>query len=67
MSFSDPQSDGGLTTSFELRGDATEVTQRMAYRLTGGGVFGAVSDLLFIRTQQRRSMERSLAWRVCHA
>jgi hypothetical protein len=60
ISFVDPQSEGGLTTSLQVRGEGTLVEQRLAYRLRGGGIFGGISDLLFIRTQQRRSLERSL-------
>lgn len=60
ISFVDGQTDGGLTTTFEIKGEGTLIGQRLAYRLTGGGVFGRISDALFIRTQQRRSMERSL-------
>jgi hypothetical protein len=60
VAFTDPQAAGELTTTFEIEADATRVTQRLEYALTGGGVFGRISDLLFIRTQQRRSLERSL-------
>jgi hypothetical protein len=60
VAFTDPQAEGELTTTFEIEGEATRVTQRLGYELTGGGVFGRISDVLFIRTQQRRSLERSL-------
>ncbi len=60
VSFTDPQAEGGLTVSFEIKGEGTLVEQRLAYRLSGAGAFGQVSDVLFIRTQQRRSLERSL-------
>jgi uncharacterized protein YndB with AHSA1/START domain len=60
VSFVDPQAEGGLTTSFQPKAGGTLVEQRLSYRLRGGGLFGGVSDLLFIRTQQRRSLERSL-------
>ncbi len=38
----------------------TKVTQRLAYGLQGGGPLAAVTDFLFIRSQMRRSLERSL-------
>ncbi len=39
----------------------TKVTQRLAYGLQGGGPLAAVTDFLFIRSQMRRSLERSLS------
>jgi hypothetical protein len=60
IAFVDPQAEGELTTTFEVTGEATKAEQRLSYSLRGGGIFGRLSDLLFIRTQQRRSLERSL-------
>ena len=60
IDFVDPQTEGELTTTFEIRGEATHVAQRLAYRLVSGGPFGWVSDKLFIRSQQRGSIQRSL-------
>ena len=60
VAFTDPQARGELVTTFEIKGDATLVEQRLSYGLVAGGAFGRVSDVLFIRTQQRRSLERSL-------
>jgi Polyketide cyclase / dehydrase and lipid transport len=60
VAFSDPQTEGELATSFDVRGEGTLVEQRLAYELRGGGPFGPVTNWLFIRTQQRRSMQRSL-------
>jgi hypothetical protein len=61
ISFTDPHSAGDLTTTFQIRGEATVVEQRLTYGLRGGGIFGWASDKLFIRSQQRGSMRRSLA------
>ncbi|MGI9019534.1 MAG: SRPBCC family protein [Solirubrobacterales bacterium] len=60
IAFSDPQSEGELAVSFEIQGEATLLRQAFSYRLHGAGFFGLVSDALFIRPQQRRSLERSL-------
>ncbi len=64
IEFEDPESKGTLETAFEMLsgGDErrTKVTQRLDYGLEGGGPFGAITDFLFIRTQMRRSLERSL-------
>jgi hypothetical protein len=38
----------------------TSVTQRLEYEISGGGILSPVTDLLFIRSQMRRSLERSL-------
>ena len=65
IEFEDPESRGRLETEFAMlpagEGRLTAVTQRLAYKLTGGGVLAPITDLLFIRTQMRRSLERSLA------
>ena len=64
IEFKDPESRGRLETAFEMvpAGEerTTRVTQRLAYEITGGGPLSAVTDFLFIRTQMRRSLERSL-------
>jgi uncharacterized protein YndB with AHSA1/START domain len=65
IAFSDPDSEGELTTSFAIEpggGEAaTRVTQTLEYRLTRGGAFMWISDRLFIRGQIRASLRRSLA------
>jgi hypothetical protein len=61
IAWEDPQSSGHLTTTFEIRGDGTQVTQELDYKLAGGGPFAAITDRLFVRAQMRRSLERSLA------
>jgi hypothetical protein len=65
VAFTDPQTEGELVTSFEIQGEGVRVEQRLSYALRGGGIFGWATDRLFIRTQQRRSMQRSL-WRLKH-
>jgi uncharacterized protein YndB with AHSA1/START domain len=63
--FEDPESSGELETAFSMMpaaGDrVTKVTQRLSYGLRSGGPLGAVTDFLFIRSQMRRSLERSLS------
>ncbi len=67
IEFEDPQVAGELETRFEMQpageeGERlTKVTQRSTYRLTSGGPLRAVTDLLFIRSQMRGSLQRSLA------
>jgi Polyketide cyclase / dehydrase and lipid transport len=61
IGWEDPQSSGRLTTTFEIKGDRTEVTQELDYELIKGGAFAAITDRLFVRSQMRRSLERSLA------
>src|SRR3954447_9695606 len=61
IAWEDPQSSGRLTTTFEIKGDRTEVVQELDYELTEGGAFAAITDRLFVRSQMRRSLERSLA------
>jgi Polyketide cyclase / dehydrase and lipid transport len=60
VAFSDAQTEGELTTTFEVRGEGTLVEQRLEYELRGGGLFAPITNWLFIRTQQRRSIQRSL-------
>jgi hypothetical protein len=60
VSFSDPQSEGELTTAFEIEGDGTRVRQRLEYGLRSRGPFAWLTDRLFVRSQMRRSLERSL-------
>jgi Polyketide cyclase / dehydrase and lipid transport len=61
VAFTDPQTEGELRTTFRVEGEGTRVEQRLSYRLTQGGPFAWATDRLFIRSQQRRSMQRSLA------
>lgn len=66
IAYVDPGSEGQLETRFEMlpageEGRRTRVTQRQRYRVTGGGPLAGLTDVLFIRAQMRRSLERSLA------
>jgi uncharacterized protein YndB with AHSA1/START domain len=64
IEYEDPESRGRLATEFAIvpGGDErmTSVTQRLEYEIEGGGILSPVTDLLFIRSQMRRSLERSL-------
>jgi hypothetical protein len=61
IAFSDPESEGTLTVRFEIgTGEGTRVTQELEYRLRGGGPIAPLTDALFVRSQMRRSLERSL-------
>jgi uncharacterized protein YndB with AHSA1/START domain len=67
VDYTDPSSRGTLETAFEMlpageagSGRRTRVTQRLEYRVTSGGPFAAVTDLFFIRSQMRQSLQRSL-------
>jgi uncharacterized protein YndB with AHSA1/START domain len=61
VSFEDPETTGELTTSFAIQGDGTLVTQALDYRLRHRGPFAKLTDLLFIKSQMRGSISRSLA------
>lgn len=64
IEFEDPESSGELETTFGMlpseSGRRVKVSQGLTYRLTSGGPLRAVTDVLFIRPQMRRSLERSL-------
>lgn len=65
IAFTDPESDGELEVRFSIEpGEgtgATKVEQEMEYSITGGGALSGLTDVLFIRSQVRRSLQRSLA------
>jgi uncharacterized membrane protein len=65
IAFSDPESAGELEVTFAIEPGAeppgTRVTQTMRYEISGGGPLSGLTDLLFVRSQVRRSLERSLA------
>jgi hypothetical protein len=60
VEFEDPETTGRLTVTFGIEGEGTVVTQELDYRLREGGVFAKVTDRLFIRSQMRGSLARSL-------
>ena len=67
IDYDDPESSGTLEVAFEMlpasdaeSGRRTKVTQRLDYTIKTGGPLRAVLDVLFVRSQMRRSLERSL-------
>lgn len=60
VAFEDPETTGELKVTFAIQGERTVVTQEQDYRLREGGPFARLTDMLFIRSQMRRSLERSL-------
>jgi uncharacterized protein YndB with AHSA1/START domain len=60
ISFEDAETVGELSVTFAIDGERTLVTQDLDYSLRGGGPFAKVTDLLFIRSQMRGSLARSL-------
>ena len=60
IEFSDPTMTGTLETTFAIEGEGVRVGQVMTYRLVERGVF-AFLGAFFVRSQVRRSLERSLA------
>lgn len=60
IQFSDPSAEGELTTNFAEAGAGTTVLLEMTYELISRGVFARVSDVLFVRSQMRASLRRSL-------
>lgn len=61
VAFSDPETEGELTVTFAIEGKGTLVTQEQDYRLRRGGPLAKLTDRLFIRSQMRGSLARSLA------
>ena len=58
--FADPHAEGEQLTRFEIAGDGTKVAIELVYGLMGPGVFGPITDRLFIRSQMRDMLVRSL-------
>lgn len=61
ISFADPETEGELATTFSVIEDGTQVRQELDYRIRRSGIFVRISDLLFVRSQMRASLARSLA------
>jgi uncharacterized protein YndB with AHSA1/START domain len=66
IAYADPGSVGELDTCFEMvpaaeGGRRTRVTQRLSYALQESGPLAALTDRLFIRSQMRGSLQRTLA------
>jgi hypothetical protein len=60
IAFDDPEADGELTTRFGVTESGTRVGQELTYHLRRGGVFARITDALFVRSQMRASLARSL-------
>jgi uncharacterized protein YndB with AHSA1/START domain len=60
IAFGDPQAEGELTTTFEVIDGGTRVRQELDYSLRREGVFVRITDTLFVRSQMRASLVRSL-------
>jgi uncharacterized protein YndB with AHSA1/START domain len=58
--FSDDHSEGTLTTTFEMKGGGVTIEQELSYTVKRQGPFGAITDVLFVRSQMRESLQRSL-------
>ena len=58
--FADPHAEGEQLTRFEIAGEGTKVAIELVYGLMGPGVFGPITDRLFIRSQMRAMLVRSL-------
>jgi hypothetical protein len=61
VEYEDPETTGQLSVTFAIEGEGTMVTQELDYQLRDRGVFAKVTDRLFIRSQMRGSLSRSLA------
>jgi len=60
VAFEDPAAEGELATAFQVIESGTRVGQEMTYRLRRGGVLVRITDALFVRSQMRASLARSL-------
>ncbi len=60
ISFKDDSSEGEQTTTFEIAGEGTKVRLDLVYGLLEAGVFGPLTDRLFVRSQMRRMLVRTL-------
>lgn len=60
VEFADPAMTGQMETRFAIAGDGTTVTQRVEYRLLQRGPIALLAGALFVSSQVRRSMRRTL-------
>src|SRR5919108_377473 len=60
IQFADEHAEGELSTTFGIEGQKVRVTQECEYRLRRSGAFGPLTDRFFVRSQIRRSLQRSL-------
>ncbi|MFN2612631.1 MAG: SRPBCC family protein [Solirubrobacterales bacterium] len=61
ISFADPESEGELSTTFEIRGEGVVVSRRMAYTVLHPGLLGPLTDVFFVRRQVAAALTRELA------
>src|SRR3954452_24109418 len=61
VAFRDPESAGELRTTFEIAGQGTAVPQELDYKLRSRGPLATPTARLFIRSQARGSLARTLA------
>jgi uncharacterized protein YndB with AHSA1/START domain len=60
IEFQDSATRGELEVAFAIEGAGTRVRQALTYRLTQRGPIAMLASVLFVRSQMRRSLERSL-------
>ena len=60
VAFVDPEAEGELATAFQVTESGTRVGQQMTYRLRREGLLVRITDALFVRSQMRASLARSL-------
>jgi Polyketide cyclase / dehydrase and lipid transport len=61
VAFQDSEAEGELRSSFAIEGEGARVTQELDYRLRRRNPLSWATDRLFIRSQVRESVRRSLA------
>lgn len=61
VGFADPTMAGEFETRFAITGDGAELTQTLDYRVVAAGPITRVAAALFVRSQVRASLERSLS------
>ncbi len=60
IEFSDPACRGELVSTFTPTDEGTSVNLEMSYELVSGGILSKVSDALFVRSQMKGSLGRTL-------
>jgi uncharacterized protein YndB with AHSA1/START domain len=60
ITFSDPEAEGELATTFEVTEAGALVRQELTYDLRRAGPFARLADVFFVRAQMRASLVRSL-------
>lgn len=58
--FADPHAEGEQLTRFEIAGEGTKVALELVYGLMAPGVLGPITDRLFVRSQMRDMLVRTL-------